>query len=164
MQAPPAREAVSSETPNDDRHPRRGVVPTDSRQRTAGTVQAEPAASLAAIKVLFKMDPRLTRSLYMGDRWVSPPTYTGVQQGTFTVDAVAKGSDAQGRTVKVNPQWIPDDGSMVTVAPGQGPAVVISVQRAGQTRLRVVSGGVTKTLEIRATRPADSALQVNITQ
>jgi hypothetical protein len=36
------------------------------------------SGSLTAVNIVFKLDPRLSRGLYMGDRWVSPPTFTQV--------------------------------------------------------------------------------------
>lgn len=122
------------------------------------------ARSLAAMKVVFKLDPRLTRSLYMGDRWVSPATYTGLQRGTFMVEAKALGRNAQGQQVNASPEWIPADPGMVTVSPPQGNAVTISVHRAGQSRVNVVSGAVSRILSIKATQPSDSTLQVEISQ
>ncbi len=86
------------------------------------------------------MDPRLTKGLYMGDRWISAPTYTGTA-GQDTVDARVRGVDADGATVAIRPQWVPADPEMVTVSPSQGNEVKITVKRAGESRLRVTSGG-----------------------
>lgn len=95
-----------------------------------------PAVPLTDIKVSFKVDPRLTRSLYMGDRWVSPPTYVGTN-GQDTVEARAKGVDVKGVTMQVTPKWIPSDPEMVTVASSEGNEVKITVKRAGESHLRL---------------------------
>src|SRR6266511_4886793 len=140
-----------------------------SAKQAAPQNKAVPAAmsrpaALADISVSFKLDPRLTRGLYMGDRWVSPPTYSGVQDGKFTVDARVQGVDAKGEPVDISPKWIPSDPKMVTVSPGQGNAVQITVQRAGQSSLQVTSQGFTRTLSIKAAAYRGNAIQAEISQ
>jgi hypothetical protein len=102
--------------------------------RTAVSISA---ASATDIKVAFKLDPRLTRSLYMGDRWVSPPTYSGLQEGAFTVEARAQGHDGGGRPVAASLNWRPADPQIVSISPGPGNAVTITVHRAGESGLRL---------------------------
>jgi len=131
-------------------------------QRELKKKQTSPqtaSAALTDIEVAFKLDPRLTRGTYMGDRWVSPPTFTQVGEGKeVTVEATAQGLDATGKPVKISPQWIPEDPEMVTVMPGQGDEVRITVQRDGQSRLKVVLPGVSADLLIKATYQGDSIL------
>ena len=118
----------------------------------------------AGIKVSFKLDPRLTQSMYMGERWVSPPTYTGVRDGKeITVDARAEVISASGKSTGIGPKWIPSDPEMVTVTPGQGNEVKITVLRAGQSSLKVTAPGLSRELSIKATLQG-SSIQVNITQ
>ncbi|HSB69958.1 MAG TPA: hypothetical protein VLT62_11550 [Candidatus Methylomirabilis sp.] len=123
-----------------------------------------PAAALTGINVLFKMDPRITRGLYMGDRWISPPTFSGVQEGNFTAEARVQGRDANGQPVKISPEWIPTDPEMVTVSPRHGDAVQITVRRAGQSSLKVVAQGVSKELVIKASYPDNMRIQAEISQ
>ncbi len=100
----------------------------------------------------------------MGERWVSPPTYTRVGEGmTVTVDARAHGVDGTGRSIGIRPEWIPVDPGMVAVVPNQGNEVKITVQRAGQSSLQVTSQGVSKVLTITATY-RDKAILVEIAQ
>jgi hypothetical protein len=108
-----------------------------AQNRPGRTAVSIPAASATDIKVAFKLDPRLTRSLYMGDRWVSPPTYSGLQEGEFTVEARAQGHDGGGRPVAASLNWRPADPQIVSVSPGQGNAVTITVHRAGESLLRL---------------------------
>jgi hypothetical protein len=117
------------------------------------------------IEVSFKLDPRLTRSMYMGDRWVSPPTFTStVQTGkVISVAARAQGVGAQGQSIKISPEWIPDDPGMVTVSPSQGEEVMISVEGAGQSKLKVVAQGISTELYIKATYQNET-IQVEITR
>lgn len=127
--------------------------------------KAAPAeAGLKDIKISFKIDPRLTRSMYMGDRWVSPPIFTPARQGkTATVDASADGLDAMGKRASIKPAWIPTDPGMVEVTRGQGNDVQITVKRAGASKLKVVAQGVTKELAIKAVDQGD-VIAVEIAQ
>ena len=118
----------------------------------------ETAAS-ANIKVSFKLDPSLTRGMYMGDRWVTPPTYTTNQPGkTSTIEAKVE-SLHKG----MSPTWTPSDPKMVKVTPQQGQQVTITVLRAGQSNLKVTSQGVSKTLSIKAAYVGNE-IEVEISQ
>ena len=132
--------------------------------RATRETAAPAASSVAGIKVSFKLDSRLTQSMYMGERWVSPPTYTGVRDGKeITVDARAEVISASGKSTGIGPKWIPSDPEMVTVTPGQGNEVKITVRRAGQSSLKVAAPGFSRELSIKATLQG-SAIQVDITQ
>jgi FKBP-type peptidyl-prolyl cis-trans isomerase len=121
------------------------------------------AAALTGIQVSFKLDPGLTRSLYMGDRWVSPRTYVAQPQGkTSTVEASARGMDATGNRIDIQPEWKPSDPEMVEVK-GRGRDVKITVKRAGESKLVVAFQGLTKELAIKAS-PKGEALAVEIAQ
>jgi len=123
-----------------------------------------PAAVPPAIKVLFLLDPRVTRGMYMGDRWVSPPTYTAVQAGSeATVEAIAQLAAPGGRLMDISPRWTPSDSQMLTVLPNQGHRVKITVRCAGESRLRVESEGLSRELLVRAS-VKDQAMHVEITQ
>jgi FKBP-type peptidyl-prolyl cis-trans isomerase FklB len=118
--------------------------------------------ALTDLQVSFKLDPRLTRGQYLGELWVSPPTYTGTS-GQDTVEARAQGTDGRGRPVNTSPKWIPTDPEMVTVSPSEGNQVKITVKRAGESRLQVTFQGVSKELSVKAAH-RNNALQVEITQ
>jgi hypothetical protein len=121
--------------------------------------------ALDGIAVSFKQDPRLTKGLYMGERWVSPPLYQpAVQEGkTLTVEARVHGVDAKGNKMKITPKWTPSDPGMVAVTPGEGSEVKIAVKRAGKSTLNVAAPGVSKELSIKATEEGD-VLRVEIAQ
>ncbi len=124
----------------------------------------EVPATLAGIDISFKMDPRLTRGVHMGDRWLSPPTYSINASGsTATIDARVHGVDATGKRVDVEPTWTPADPEMVTVAPTVGSEVTITVRQAGESRLKVSAGGVSRELTVIAMLK-DRAIQVEIVQ
>ena len=120
--------------------------------------------SLTDIKVSFKLDPRVTRGMYMGDRWISPPTYIAVQDAKeLTVEARSEVLDAKGKLTDINPAWTPSDPEMVTVSPSQGNEVKITVKRTGESTLKLASPGVSKELFIKA-MDKGNGIQVEISQ
>jgi len=130
--------------------------------QAAQKAAAPAAASVADIKVSFKLDSRLTQGMYMGERWVSPPTYTGVREGKeITVDAKAEGLDTWGKPTGIALKWVPADPDMVTVTPGQRNEVKITVRRDGQSSLKIAAAGFSRELLIMATYQGN-AIQVNI--
>jgi len=122
---------------------------------------AEPAAA-SDIKFAFKLDPRLSGGTYGGERWVSPSTYTGLHAQN-TVDVRARVFDTAGMPMNISPEWMPDDPDMVSVAPGDGERVTITVQGTGESRLRVTANGATRELVIKA-KSENDALQMEIVQ
>jgi hypothetical protein len=129
-------------------------------------MKEKQAASVApaGIKVSFRLDTRLTQGLYMGERWVSPPTYTMVQEGkTCTIDAQVPGAAPKGKSKKISPRWIPSDPGMVTVSPSTGNRVKITVKRDGESTLKVALPTASKDLSIKAAYQ-DNAIRVDITQ
>jgi len=133
-----------------------------ARMPQATRQQAAPAGPLHDLGIAFKLDPRLTRGLYMGDRWVS--NSSGIQEGKYTVEVRVQGVDANGRKVAISPAWKPSDPEMVAVARGQGSAYEITVTRPGQSSLKVNADGVTRTLTVKAEEYRGNALKVDITQ
>lgn len=118
------------------------------------TVAADAAdKGVSTIQVAFKLDPQLTQGLYMGEHWVSPPTYTTTLE---TVQARAQGMDGKGRPANADFKWTPSDPEMVTVSPSQGDAVRITVKRAGESTLKVASQGVSRELLIKAKHEGNS--------
>lgn len=113
---------------------------------------ADPASrEVAGITVSFKLDPRLTKGVYMGERWVSPPTYSRVQDGdSLVVHARAAVRDARGSPVQVSATWTPADSEIVAVAPGEGHEVRLTVRRPGATSVTVAHGERSKTLKVYA--------------
>ena len=130
--------------------------------------QAKPTPPvLAEIRIEFKLDPALTRGLSMGDRWVSPATFTNVRQpgNQGTVVARAVGLDHRGRLMirRLEAEWLPADPDMVAVAMGEGSEVKITIRGAGESSLRVTAGAVSRTLTIKATYQ-DNMTQAEVSQ
>src|SRR6266568_1003761 len=117
----------------------------------ASQESATPAATAAVSEILlsFKRDPRVVDGFRGIRPWVSGPSYAGAN-AQDTVEVRAEGVDAAGRPAKISPQWIPSDPEMVTVSPGQGDEVKITVHRAGESKLKITYQGLSKELEIRA--------------
>lgn len=130
----------------------------------AGTSQVETGA-IAGIQVLFKMDPRLSGPTYGGEHWFSPPTFTSAaQEGTVAaVDVRVQGIDARGRPLGIVPEWTASDPDMVTVTPGETGQFRITVQRTGESRLKISSQGVSKELVVKA-KSVGKGIQVEISQ
>jgi hypothetical protein len=116
----------------------------------AGRGSDEAAEAVKDISVTFKLDPRLTKSLYMGDVWVAPNTYSSVRDEMVVVDARATLVGAGGQALRIDPVWTAEPADMVTVTPGQARQVTITVTRAGESVLRVASDGMVKELPIKA--------------
>ena len=130
-----------------------------------GQKAAEPKkASLSAIKVIFQLDPRITQG-YSGERWVSPSTYTKVQErgNRLTLPAKALGLDAQGGEVEIDPVWKPGNKDIVQVSPTRGEKVEITILKEGKTDLTVTTGSVSKIMTVKAVSQ-EGVLQVDISQ
>jgi FKBP-type peptidyl-prolyl cis-trans isomerase len=123
---------------------------------------AEPSASLTAITVFFKLDPRVSDPTHGGTQWISPPTYAGANAQN-TVEARAQGVEANGRLSPIRAKWIASDPNMVKVSPSQGNEVRIVVKRAGQSSVKVVSGRVSQLLTVQS-RYEGKFIQIAITQ
>lgn len=123
-------------------------------------VRLERAPRLA---VAFLLDPALTRSLYMGERWVSPPVFDFVQPGNaFTVRAKVQSIGRDGEATDLSGDWSTGNPGMLAITRGHG-EVTLVVREAGEGDITVATGAGAKTLRVRATRTAD-AMQVAIAQ
>lgn len=143
------------------------ALPLAGRARASESEAPKPEkaeGTAVGLAFSFKLDPRLTRGQYMGDRWVALPTYSINQAGTSaTVDARAHAIDVTGKQVPVRPRWRPADPAMVTVTPDEGSDVTITVHRAGESRLRVTADGVSRDLTVKAVQKK-GAILVEIAQ
>lgn len=125
---------------------------------------ASAAGSLADIWISFKLDPRITQGLYMGDRWVSPPTYTRVDDASgITIDAMAIGLDADQEQMPIDAAWSVADPSLATVSKAQDSGVKITVHKEGQSDLIVTSDNVSKKMVIKCAQQ-DGIWRVDISQ
>jgi FKBP-type peptidyl-prolyl cis-trans isomerase len=125
------------------------------QERVAHGGRAKADEGVTGLQVSFKLDPRITKGQYMGERWVSPPTYTTTLD---TVDARVAGTDSTGGSRNISAKWVPSDPEMVTVTPGEGREVKIAVKRTGETALHVTSDGISKQLSVKAAYKNDVML------
>lgn len=103
-------------------------------------------------EIAFKLDSRLLGPTYGGERWVPPPYGPIAYSGTYTLEARTYYIDADGRQFEVDAKWISADPKLVTVTPGKGNQVIITVQGLGETSLLVKTPeGTSKRLYIKAT-------------
>jgi hypothetical protein len=124
----------------------------------------QPIARKPQFVVAFLLDPGLTRGIFMGDRWVSPPSYFFAQQGLqYVVQAKAQLINTRGDHIDVPAEWSPSDPGMVAINREASGAVTIVVTRTGDSNLAVSMGNSAKTLHIHADQVADG-MQVRITQ
>src|SRR5574341_2455007 len=114
-------------------------MPVGALPPEPGRPWREKARGRARLDFSFKLDPRLTRSLHMGDNWVSPPryTHTGGPAGV-TIQARAR---VLGGSDDLIPAWRASQPDMVEVKPPEGAQVNITVRRAGESKLTVESAG-----------------------
>jgi hypothetical protein len=122
------------------------------------------AGSLADIWVSFKLDPRITQGLYMGDRWVSPPTYTRVDEASgITIDVRVIGIDAQHKQRAIDAAWSVADPALATVSTVKATEARITVHKEGQSDLIVTSDNVSKKMVIKCAQQ-DGVWRVDISQ
>jgi hypothetical protein len=138
-------------------------VSTPAAVSMSPAAQPAPAVPAPRMVVAFRLDPALTRSLFLGDRWVSPPSFAFAQPGTqYVVRAKLQAIDSGGERTDLSGNWATTDPEMVAIDRGQG-EVTIVVRQPGESDLTVTAGGASKILHVHARRLAD-AMQVAIDQ
>lgn len=133
--------------------------PLPSRAAPHATAEQRPR-----IAVTFRLDPGVTRGLYLGDRWVSPETFHFAQPGTqYVVRAKVQSIDAHDGRLDLSGQWSTDDPGMIAIERHDYGEVTLVVRQPGEGRLFVSAGGETKTLHVQA-RQTEDAMDVRIAQ
>ncbi len=154
-----------NETATEAERPATMVAQNETSAGTANdaTTEQQPAVDVTDIKVSFKLDPRLMGGTYAQPGWVAPPVYEGIQ-GQNIIVAKADGFDEKGQLIEgIEPQWIPEDPDMVSVSPGEGGSVKITINGPTESGLKLVYGEFSKTLSVTATTDND-ILQIKISQ
>jgi FKBP-type peptidyl-prolyl cis-trans isomerase len=131
------------------------------------SVEAERAKDLSAgakgLRIGFKLDPRTTQGLYMGERWVSPPKYNSALAGkSVNVEARAAALDAKGRPRQVIATWAAADPKYVTVT-AKGRTATFTVNGEGESTVNVGAEGLSMVLTVKSAY-VGKTLQVEITQ
>lgn len=115
------------------------------------------AAAAGGLEVSFRLDPRITKGLYMGDRWVSQASYpstTAPDVEPITVPARASGG--AGAAGKKSPSWTASNPEMVTIWPSQGGEVKLSVRSAGESTVTVKVGERSSSFTVKAAQNAEA--------
>jgi hypothetical protein len=134
-------------------------------EASLGFARAEAAAAARPpqLKVAFQLDPTLTQSLYLGQRWVTPATFDFAQPGTaFVVRAKAQRVDSGGDPQDVDGDWATSKPEMVAIDRGPGD-VTLTIREAGDSELVVQAAGERNVLRVHAEQRPD-AMRVRITQ
>ena len=129
-----------------------------------GTPVKPQAAPRPRLAVAFQLDPEVTGGIFLGTRWVSPPSWFFAQQGKqYVVRAKAQNIDSSGERTDLDGNWSVSDPQMVAISRGEDGVVTITVRAPGDSDMTVLAGRDSKRLHVHAIQVAD-AMQVRITQ
>jgi hypothetical protein len=167
--------AIAFTAANTRRQPAVAIEPVDRPALVALHAPSKQAISQQAnsqhaiipkprLAVAFRLDRELTQGLYLGERWVSPPSFSFAQPGTqYVVQAKMQSIDSRGERIDLSGDWATDDPEMIAITRRDDGEVTIVVRRPGESNLTVSAGGESKVLHVRARQVGD-AMQVAITQ
>lgn len=152
--------------------PAEASPPRPGPPRAAGETQPGPPQGAAEVpasgdvrlQFAFRLDPRLTRSLHMGDRWVSPPKYSRTGDSSLlTIRARARVVGDGPPRAPAGALWMASEPDMIAFTPDRGDEVEVVVLRAGESWITVNTGEVRGALRVKAS-PAGGRLRVDIAQ
>lgn len=113
--------------------------------------------------VSLRLDPSLTQSIFMGDRWVAPAEFYFAQPGSeFVVQAKAQHRDGRGELHDFAGNWNATNPTMVAIQ-RNARDVTLQIRQPGDSDVTVAAGGETVVLHVHAVQLADS-MQVHIRQ
>jgi hypothetical protein len=114
------------------------------------------AAEARAIEVSFMLDPRLTKGLYMGERWIASATYSSTTAaGGEAISVEARARPAGGAAGERSFTWTASNPEIVQVSPREHGAVMLTVRPAGASTVTVSDGEVSSTFDVKATPVGD---------
>ena len=123
----------------------------------AGTPIAKAAEQPSRLRVAFQLDRALTQGHYLGERWVSPPTFHFAQPGErYTVRARLRQVDALGERIDISGDWATGDPDILAITRLDDGQVQLDILQPGTTELTVSAGGERKVLQVEARRTADA--------
>lgn len=130
----------------------------------SSTPTQRPIPRKPRIAVAFRLDPELTQGMFLGERWVSPPSYLFAQQGMqYVTQARVQYVDDRGERRSLSGDWTTTNPDMVALTPHDTGDVTIVVRRPGESDLMVVTGSGSKRLHVRARQVGDG-MQVEFRQ
>jgi hypothetical protein len=123
------------------------------KQRRRAPPEKLVAAAAGGLQVSFKLDPRVTKGLYMGERWVSGPSFSSasVPEGqVVTIEARARGAGTG--AAATSPTWSASHPEVVTITPSSAGAVTLTIRDGGESTFTVTSGQRSSVFAVRAVR------------
>jgi len=140
------------------------AMPVDRANASASAAATTPAPATEKIIVAFKLDRDITAGHYLGERWVSPPTFQFAQPGKVykTYAKLQKVGD-DGTAIDLSGDWSTSDPEMIAISRDEPGQVTIVVREPGEAQLVANAGGQRKVLQVRATRYPD-AMEVAFVQ
>lgn len=156
-----------------------GLATADGlRTTTLGPVPSRHSAPLPAISpaiqragqrkpevaVAFRLDPDLTRGLFLGERWVSPPSFFFAQPGLqYVAQGKAQYVDAFGERVDVDADWATSDSELITLTEHVSGDATIVVRHPGDGEFTVATRYGTRRVQVHARQVGDG-MQVDFRQ
>lgn len=123
-----------------------------------------PVPRQQQIVVAFLLDRDITAGHYLGERWVSPPTFAFAQPGRqYVTHAKLQSITEDGTRIDLSGDWSTSDPQMIAISRDQPGQVTIVVREAGEAQLVASAGVQRKVLQVRATQHAD-AMEVAFAQ
>ena len=123
-----------------------------------------PGQRKPEIAVAFRLDPDLTRGLFLGERWVSPPSFFFAQPGSqYVTQGKAQYVDAFGERVDVAADWATSVPDMIALTPHASGDATIVVSRPGDGEFTVATRYGTKRVQVHALQVGDG-MQVDFRQ
>jgi len=130
----------------------------------APKVQQQVVRRDPKIAVAFKLDPQVTRGMFLGERWVSPPSFFFAQQGPeYVAQAKAQYVDATGGRTDVPASWATTVPDMISVMPHESGDATIVVHHPGEGDLTVATSNGSKRVHVKALQVGDG-MQVDFRQ
>ena len=123
----------------------------------AGDVEPKPLIS-------FRLDPGLTRGMYMGERWVSPPKFSAAGKGQeLTIAARSALMGAGGRLAAIRAEWSAGDAGRIFLSSLHEEEVAIRVLCDTDSTVSAAYHGRITVLRVRS-RCRDGAITVEISR
>ena len=145
-----------------------GNYPVPSRQIAPSGAPASaiqrPGQRKPVVAVAFRLDPNLTRGMFLGERWVSPPSFFFAQPGTqYVAQGKAQYVDAFGERANVAADWSTTDPGMIALTRHASGDATIVVLHPGDGGFTVATRYGTKRVQVHARRAGDG-MQVDFRQ
>jgi hypothetical protein len=134
-----------------------GAAPSAAPAPASPPIAAGAPARKSQLVVAFQLDRKLTQGQYLGDMWVSPPTFQFAQPGDrYVVRARLQTLDASGEPIEVSGDWATRDPGMLAITRLQNGEVQLDIGKPGHTELVVRAAGESKVLQVEARRTVDA--------